>query len=316
MFMNWDKMIQAINWETILTIYKKDYDKACEIWDKYRHLFLFEISSDFALWATKLNVSINELYSVYTFVKNNFKNLDSKVQVIVYDDLYWPKQINDFPYPTRILYCMGNLDLLNKKNVAIIGSKAPKKESVEKLDKVIASLIKEEIIITSGLSFGVQGHAAVKSLASFSPVIAVIATSFDKCYPKEHKKIQDYIAKEGGLVISRVAPNDNNLKWNILLRNRLMCAISSSLFILEEVDGGGAINLADYSLKNKKEVYFFSSQKKEKDISWPKKLENNGAISIRYPGDLPRAILNKPKKNIKNKKNEKESNKIVQLSLF
>jgi len=47
--MNFDNLVQAINFETILKIYNRDYDKVCEIWDKYRHLFLFEISSDFSL---------------------------------------------------------------------------------------------------------------------------------------------------------------------------------------------------------------------------------------------------------------------------
>jgi len=311
--MNFDNLVQAINFETILKIYNRDYDKVCEIWDKYRHLFLFEISSDFSLWASKLDVSINELYSTYNLVKDNFKTLDKNVKILIYGDAYWPNQINDFPYPTRVLYCLGDVSLLKKQNIAIIGSKSPKQENIVKLDKLVATLIKSEIIITSGLELGTQGHASAKSLSNFAPIIGVIATSFDSYHPKEHRIIQDYIAKEGGLLVTRVAPNDNNLKWNILLRNRLMSALSNGIFILEDVDGGGSITLADYSLKNNRKVYFFSSQKKDETILWPNLLIEKGAKSIRYPGDFPKAINNKVNKKRKKKKVSSDSE---QLSLF
>ncbi len=305
---------QAINWETIVTIYENDYEKACEVWDTYRHLFLFEMSSDFTMWASKLNYSINELYRIYNQVLDNFKNLDNKVNILIAGDDFWPKRIDHFPYPTKVLYYVGNIELLNKNNVAILGSKNPKKENVEKLDKIIASFIKSEILITSGLSLGTQGHAAYKSISNFSPVVAVIATSIDQYYPKEHSKMQDYIANESGLIITRVAPGINsNLKWNIFLRNRLMCALTNALFILEEVDGGGSIQLADYALENNKKVYFYSALKKDSSISWPSLLLDKGAKSVRYPSEISADIFHKTKK--KKKKIEKEETG-VQLTLF
>ncbi|MGD1821245.1 MAG: DNA-processing protein DprA [Pleomorphochaeta sp.] len=311
--MNRDNLIQAINWETILNIYNKDYDKACEVWNKYRHMFLFEISSEFTLWASKLKVSINDLYREYNKVKDSFNDFDKEVKILIYGDPDWPNQINDLPYPTKVLYCKGNVSLLKKKNVSIIGSKAPKRENVEKLDKIISNLIKEEILVTSGLSLGTQGHAAVKSLSNFSPVIAVLATPLNVYYPKGHKQIQDYIAKEGGVVVTRVAPGDTNLKWNILLRNRLMCELSTAIFVLEEVDGGGAIQLADYALSRERKVLFLSALKKNESITWPKKLIEHGAKTIRYPSELPKVINNNILKKVENNIKREE---VKQLTLF
>jgi DNA processing protein len=308
-----EKLAQAINWETILKLYNDDYEKACKVWDLYKHMFLFPISSDFSLWSVKLDVSINKLFETYSIIKDNFKDLLSETKILVYGDIYWPNQINDFPYPTRVLYCLGKVELLSKTNVSIIGTKSPAAKSVDKIDKVVDNLIKNEILVNSSLSFGIAGHAAVKSLSSFAPVIAVIPTSLDKYYPKEHKDIQSYIAKEGGVVVTRVAPRDKNIKWNILLRNRLMSALSSSLLILEEVDGGGAIQIADFALRNNRDVYFFSSLKSDSSISWPQKLINKGAKTLRFPSDLPKAINGIAPVKLNKKR---ESEEIVQMRLF
>lgn len=311
--MNREKLIQAINWETIVSVCNKDTDKACKIWDKYNHVLLFPISSDFSLWAINLNVSISKLFEIYTYICEDFKSLPKKTIITTYGDENWPNQINDFPFSTRVLYCLGNVELLKKKNVAILGTKAPSKEAIEKLGKIVKDLVKKEIIITSGLSLGMQGHAGVKSLSDFAPVIAVIATPLDQYYPQSHSKIQDYIAQEGGVVVTRVAPNNKNIKWNILLRNRLMSALSSAIMIIEEVDSGGAIQIAEYSLQNNRNVYFFSSLKKDTSLNWPKQLLSKGAKSLRYPSDLAKAINGVNTTKISKKDNNKD---IVQLKLF
>jgi len=274
---------------------------------------LFPISSDFSLWALNLNVSINKLFEIYTYICEDFKLLPKNTIITTFGDENWPNQINEFPFSTRVLYCLGNVELLKKKNVAILGTKAPSKEAIEKLDKLVKDLVRKEIIITSGLSLGMQGHAGVKSLSSFAPVIAVIATSLDQYYPQAHSKIQDYIAKEGGVVVTRVAPNNKNIKWNILLRNRLMSALSSAIMIVEEVDSGGAIQIAEYSLQNNRNVYFFSSVKKDVSLNWPKQLLSKGAKSLRFPSDLAKVINGVNTTKISKKDN---NNDIVQLKLF
>jgi DNA processing protein len=308
-----DNLIQAINWETLVIVCNSDFNKACFIWDKYKHLFSFPISSDFSLWASNLSVSINKLFETYTKVCEDFKTLSNDTTILLYGDDNWPTRIDDSSFPTRILYCKGNLDLLNKQSVSIIGTKSPKKESGDKVDKVVKSLIKNEIIVISGLSFGIQGHAAVNSLSNFAPVIAVLATPLDKAYPKEHKKIQDYIEKEGGLVITRVAPNNKNIKWNILLRNRLMTSLSCASIIIEERDRGGAIQIAEHSLEINRNVFFFSYLKKDSSITWPKLLIEKGAKSIRFPSDLPKALNETETTKIAKKTNKEE---VVQLKLF
>ncbi|MCY1151576.1 MAG: DNA-processing protein DprA [Sphaerochaetaceae bacterium] len=308
-----DNLVQAINWETLVIVCNSDFNKACFIWDKYKHLFSFPISSDFSLWASNLSVSINKLFEIYTKVCEDFKTLSNDTTILLYGDDNWPTRIDDSSFPTRILYCKGNLDLLNKQSVSIIGTKSPKKESVDKVDKVVKSLIKNEIIVISGLSFGIQGHAAVNSLSNFAPVIAVLATPLDKVYPKEHKKIQDYIEKEGGLVITRVAPNNKNIKWNILLRNRLMTSLSCASIIIEERDRGGAIQIAEHSLEINRNVFFFSYLKKDSSITWPKLLIEKGAKSIRFPSDLPKALNETEITKIAKKTNKEE---VVQLKLF
>lgn len=308
-----EKLIQAINWETIVIVCNNDLDIASNLWDKFEHVLRFPISSDFSLWAVNFNISISKLFEIYTKIKEDFKSLPKETKILIYKDENWPSQIDSFSFPARVLYCLGNIDLLKKKSVAIVGTKSPKKETVVKVEKVVKALIRNEVLVTSGLSLGIQGHAAVNSLSNFSPVISVLATDLKSFYPEGHKKIQEYIAREGGLVLTRVAPNNNNIKWNVLLRNRLMSSISSALMIIEERDRGGAVRMADYSLENKRDVFFFSALKRDKSITWPKLLIEKGAKVIRFPSDLPKAV-NGDKSEQGDKKLSKEE--IVQLKLF
>lgn len=308
------RITEAINWETLLTATNNKKDLVQNIWNEYPQKVKQPLLMDFSFFADKIGMDTSELCNIFLKVRTCFSSLPENTIVLSAEDEAWPSKINSFPYCPKFLYCQGNIDLLKKKIAVIVGSKAFSDDGIVSLKKTVDALVKNEIIITTGLSLGIEGYASAESISHFAPTIAVIGTSLNHYYPEGHKKMQRFIAEQGGLVVTHCPPCDQNFKWNFLLRNRLMSALSDAIVIIEERDNGNGVMLAEFAAENGKEVYFYASQSKKTELKWPKMLKSKDNVyAVRFPGNLINKILKIKKVKKESKKMENPNN---QLSLF
>ncbi|MGL5041645.1 MAG: DNA-processing protein DprA [Culicoidibacterales bacterium] len=177
--------------------------------------------------------------------------------ITIFDKRY-PKLLLESYDPPLVLYCKGNIDLLNyNKKIAMVGSREPKKESLTATNNIISQLYQEadeEIVIVSGLAKGIDGYAHHLALEYKIGTIAVLGFGFDYLYPAENKGLYDKI-REQGLVITEYPPHIGVKKWQFVARNRIISGLCKAVIIIEAKAKSGSLITAELALSENREVF-------------------------------------------------------------
>jgi DNA processing protein len=132
-----------------------------------------------------------------------WKKLTYQGDYITYEDEMYPKQLKQLEQPPWILFYQGNIQLLEKKAVAIIGSRICDAYGQTRTSHIV-SLLKEQAVIISGMAKGIDAIAHKTALSK--QTIGVIGCGLDIIYPKENEYLyqtfnHQRISKWNGTII-------------------------------------------------------------------------------------------------------------------
>ena len=116
-------------------------------------------------------------------------------------DADYPKALLEIADPPPLLYAKGNLALLNKLSIAIVGSRNASVQGEKNAEAFAQGLAEHGLCIVSGLALGIDGAAHRGALKAKGDTIAVVGTGLDMVYPAQHRDLAHQIAKSG-LIIS------------------------------------------------------------------------------------------------------------------
>ncbi len=159
--------------------------------------------------------------------------LDAEISIIPFFSELYPKKIKELlpkNYPP-FLYTYGNVEILNKKSIAILGEK-----TISEKGELIAymgakELARRDIVVISGYANGTGIIAHRSALENKGETIAVVP------YGLLHFKVANFLKEEFDLsrivIISPFYPVIDPSKYNAFIRNKIICAISSAVYIVE-----------------------------------------------------------------------------------
>lgn len=199
--------------------------------------------------------------------------IDYEIKEIDSTSTYWPSDVKGI---TK-LWCAGNLELLKKPSVSIVGTRHPSEKGRERTKRIVDAL-GPEYVITSGLALGIDGTAHLQALSKGFETIAVLGTPIDCFYPSEHEKLQKIIA-EKGLVVSQFETGSMTKPYCFMKRNLLMSQISRFTVLVESSDSGGGVGQARYTAKQGKSVVVFSDVYLDKSLTWPQSIPEIVVVS-------------------------------------
>jgi len=150
------------------------------------------------------------------------------------------------------LFYKGNLELLDKKIVSIVGSRRPNSYTKDFTYKLSKALSKRDIIIASGAAMGVD--AIAHKAAGSSNTIAVMANGLDIKYPAVNKSLIEDIEKNG-LILSFYKEGFRATKWSFVARNELVVALGSCLIVTEANLNSGSLRSVEFALSMNKPIY-------------------------------------------------------------
>ena len=179
---------------------------------------------------------------------------EEKVKVITILDGAYPQRLKEIYLPPIVLFYRGNLSLLNQRAVAIVGSRDHSKYAKDCIHELIPSLVKDDIVIISGLARGVDTLAHEESLKANGNTIAVIGSGLDVVYPPENSKLYDVIAKKG-LILSEYPLQSRPLKFHFPYRNRIIAGLSHGVCVIEAKEKSGSLITANLALSENREVF-------------------------------------------------------------
>ena len=178
-----------------------------------------------------------------------------KINIITQDDIEYPdklKQIYDSP---MYLFIKGNVSLLKRKSIAIVGSRYCTNYGKIIAKSLAEDLVKNNIIIVSGLAKGIDEFSHIGALKNEESTIAVLGSSIDNIYPKENINLAKKILDKNGLIISEYVIGSKLVKFNFPARNRIISGISDGVLVVEAKEKSGALITVDFALEQGKEVF-------------------------------------------------------------
>ena len=162
-------------------------------------------------------------------------------------------------YPKE-LYAMGDLELLKRPKVSIVGTRRPSgytKEFTLNLAKALAS---RGVCVVSGAAMGVDALAHIG--AGYANTIAVVANSLDIRYPAVNRLLIEGIENEG-LMLSQYPSTFKATPWSFVVRNELVVALGDILIVTEADLKSGSMRSVEFALKMGKEIYVLSHRLNE-----------------------------------------------------
>ncbi|WP_457564475.1 DNA-processing protein DprA [Caminibacter sp.] len=154
-------------------------------------------------------------------------------------------RINDFK-----LFALGNLELLKKEKIAIVGSRRASKYSKE-ITFLLAKKLSKKFVIVSGGALGIDTEA---HKGAFPNTIFVSPSSLDKIYPKANENLIKNIYKDA-LALSEYEKNHMPRKYTFLERNRIIVSLSDFVIIPEAEINSGSMRSFEWAKEMGKKVY-------------------------------------------------------------
>lgn len=170
---------------------------------------------------------------------------------------------NDYPYRLRqcddspvVFFFKGECDLNSPKVLSVVGTRNATVRGRELCDKIIGGLAEghPDLIIVSGLAYGIDIAAHKAALASNLQTIGVLAHGLKTTYPSIHDSTAKSIIGQGGLLtdfISDALPERNNF----LKRNRIIAGMADATLVIESGIKGGALVTADIANSYNRDVF-------------------------------------------------------------
>ena len=168
----------------------------------------------------------------------------------------YPKQLREIYNPPKRIYAIGNIEILNKVGIAIVGSRKATEYGKKVAFRLSKDLSERDIVIISGLAKGIDSHAHIGSLnVQNGKTIAVLGSGIKVIYPKENIELARQILRKGGCIISEYPPDDTPNKSNFPERNRIISGLSKGVVIVEASEKSGALITVDFALEQGREVF-------------------------------------------------------------
>ncbi|WP_051633118.1 DNA-processing protein DprA [Thermonema rossianum] len=176
------------------------------------------------------------------------------IQITTITSSDYPYRLKEIPDAPLVLYYTGNLEILNRPAVAIVGTRKPSGYGYYFLDSFFNDLKQYSLITLSGLAYGIDVYAHQKSIDSGIPTAAVLAGGLNQIYPPDHIKIAKIILKNSGLLLTESPPYTQTHPALFPARNRIIAGLSDVVVVVEARKKGGALITARLANDYNREV--------------------------------------------------------------
>ncbi|MGB0862075.1 MAG: DNA-processing protein DprA [Saprospiraceae bacterium] len=178
----------------------------------------------------------------------------NKIKVHTYFDESYPHRLKHYNDAPIILYQKGEIDLNFPRAVAIVGTRKATERGKDFCKKLVKELKEYDIIVNSGLAYGIDYTAHKQSVESNIPTIGVLAHGLDRIYPATHQGLATKMLANGGLVTE--FPSETNPdRQNFPSRNRIIAGMSDAVIVVETKITGGSMITAHIANNYNKDVF-------------------------------------------------------------
>lgn len=178
--------------------------------------------------------------------KNRIKRLirENRSYVLIGDDHY-PVRLYDMEGPPLILFYEGDLSLLSRPSVGIVGSRRCSDYGRRVTFELSAALARIGLVIISGGARGVDSAAHGAAIKESGKTVCVLGSGLDVVYPSENGALFDQI-RQSGLILTEYPRGFGPKKWTFPMRNRIIAGLSDEIIVTEAAEKSGSLHTASF----------------------------------------------------------------------
>ncbi len=176
------------------------------------------------------------------------------VRLVARGDALYPPLLAEAPGAPFLLYARGTLEDIDRRAVAVVGTRHPTAYGREATRKLVTGLAAAGLTIVSGLALGVDTVAHEAALAAGGRTLAVLGSGVDQIYPLRNERLGRAIAAQGAL-LSEYPLGTLPSATNFPPRNRLISGLSLAVVVVEAAARSGALITASFAAEQGRDVF-------------------------------------------------------------
>lgn len=186
----------------------------------------------------------------------------NRIHPVFYLDKEYPARLKNCEDAPIILYFKGNCNLNSARVISIVGTRQYSPYGRELTENLVADLCKYDVMIVSGLAYGIDIIAHRAATLNSIPTVAVTAHGLDRIYPSAHSATAEKMLLNGGVLteyISGTVPDRENFPS----RNRIVAGMCDATIVVESAVRGGALITAEIANAYNRDVFAFPGRVKD-----------------------------------------------------
>ena len=176
----------------------------------------------------------------YEFIRKN------RISCLSFHDEAYPSRLRECEDAPVVLFFKGNADLNSLHILNMVGTR----NATDYGTQICASFLRDlkalcpDVLVVSGLAYGIDIHAHREALANELPTVGVLAHGLDRIYPHVHRKTAVDMLGKGGL-LTEFLSGTNPDRHNFISRNRIVAGMCDATIVIESAEKGGSLITAE-----------------------------------------------------------------------
>lgn len=174
--------------------------------------------------------------------------------VVTLADAEYPQALLETPDPPLLIYVKGRTELLNRRSLAVVGSRSATPQGMANAESFARALSDAGLTIISGLALGIDAAAHRGGLAGAASSVGIVGTGLDIVYPARNRDLAHRLAVEGA-IFSEYPLGTPARGANFPRRNRLISGLARGCLVIEAALQSGSLITARLANEQGKEVF-------------------------------------------------------------
>lgn len=198
---------------------------------------------------------------------------------VAYCEKGFPGQLQKIENPPWALSYKGELALLKKRLLTVVGSRRADPEAVYWLRENVKKIDKSTVLVSGG-AIGLDQAVHYASLENSLNTVVVLPSGLMNPYPSSLKNLMKKHEKGKILWLSQFHPHQKVQKSLFYPRNNLLAALSSKTLLIQASEKSGSMVTCKYALDHGREIYVVPAFPWDNRYSGNTKLIEEGASYI------------------------------------
>ena len=177
-----------------------------------------------------------------------------KIHALYFLNKDYPNRLKHCVDSPVLLYYKGSADVNKAKAISIVGTRRATDYGKELCMQIVKELSDLDILIISGLAYGIDTHAHKNALHNSIPTIGVLAHGLDRIYPHANRSLAESMLENGGLMTDFMSQTNPD-RENFPKRNRIIAGLADALLVVESAKRGGALITANIANSYDRDVF-------------------------------------------------------------